>query len=44
MMLMQVLQRNLPVRGFKPVWYIAGVAAIMTYGFYRYGVGIREWK
>ena len=37
-------RRNLPIRGFRPVWYIVGVAGIMTYGFYHYGKGIREQK
>ncbi|KAF2482003.1 GRIM-19 [Neohortaea acidophila] len=35
-------RRNLPVRGFRPVWYLAIVGAITTYGFYKVGVGIRE--
>lgn len=37
-------RRNLPVRGFRPVWYLAIVGAITTYGFYKVGVGIREKK
>jgi hypothetical protein len=37
-------RRNLPVRGFRPAWYLAAVAGIMTYGFYRVGQGIREHK
>lgn len=37
-------RRNLPVRGFRPVYYLVAVASIMTYGFYRYGQGIREQK
>lgn len=37
-------KRNLPVRGFRPGWYIAAMVGIMTYGFYHYGVGIREQK
>ena len=37
-------RRNLPVRGFKPWVYLAGVAGIMTYGFWRVGQGIREQK
>jgi NADH dehydrogenase (ubiquinone) 1 alpha subcomplex subunit 13 len=37
-------QRNLPVRGFRPVYYLAAVGAVMTYGFWRVGQGIREWK
>ncbi|KAK4497401.1 hypothetical protein PRZ48_011852 [Zasmidium cellare] len=35
-------RRNLPVRGFRPAWYLVAVAGIMTYGFYRVGQGIRE--
>ncbi|KAF2096324.1 hypothetical protein NA57DRAFT_77929 [Rhizodiscina lignyota] len=35
-------KRNLPVRGFRPGWYVVGVAGIMTYGFYWYAKGIRE--
>lgn len=37
-------RRNLPVRGFKPWMYLAGVAGVMTYGFWRVGQGIREQK
>jgi len=37
-------RRNLPVRGFRPAYYLAAVGVIMTYGFYRYGQGIREQK
>ena len=37
-------RRNLPVRGFKPWMYLAGVAGAMTYGFWRVGQGIREQK
>lgn len=37
-------RRNLPVRGFKPSLYIAGVGVIMTYGLYKYGQGVREMK
>lgn len=37
-------RRNLPVRGFKPWMYLAGVAGIVTYGFWRVGQGIREQK
>ena len=37
-------QRNIPVRGFRPVWYLLGMSVIMTYGWYRAGQGIRERK
>ncbi|KAK4549093.1 hypothetical protein LTR36_007549 [Oleoguttula mirabilis] len=35
-------RRNLPVRGFRPAYYLVAVGAIMTYGFWRIGQGIRE--
>ncbi|CAN9163273.1 unnamed protein product [Alternaria alternata] len=35
-------KRNLPVRGFRPAAYLFGTAALMTYGFWRVGQGIRE--
>ncbi|EGP83532.1 unnamed protein product [Zymoseptoria tritici ST99CH_1A5] len=35
-------RRNLPVRGFRPAYYLLGVAGVMTYGFYKVGKGIRE--
>ncbi|KAK5172711.1 uncharacterized protein LTR77_002831 [Saxophila tyrrhenica] len=35
-------RRNLPVRGFRPAYYLLGVAGVMVYGFYRFGKGIRE--
>ncbi|KAF4556141.1 Hypothetical protein D9617_1g080160 [Elsinoe fawcettii] len=37
-------RRNLPARGFRPAFYLAAVAGIMTYGFYRLGQGNREHK
>jgi hypothetical protein len=37
-------RRNLPVRGFRPAYYLVAVAGICTYGFYRVGQGIREQK
>lgn len=37
-------KRNLPVRGFKPRYYVLAMASIMTYGFYKYGIGVREQK
>ena len=37
-------RRNLPARGFRPAYYLVAVGAIMTYGFWRYGQGIREQK
>ncbi|KAL1602777.1 hypothetical protein SLS60_006198 [Paraconiothyrium brasiliense] len=35
-------KRNLPARGFRPAMYLVGTAAVMTYGFWRVGQGIRE--
>jgi len=37
-------KRNLPARGFRPAVYLIGTAAIMTFGFWRVGKGIRETK
>ena len=37
-------KRNLPARGFRPAMYLVGTAALMTYGFWRVGQGIREHK
>ncbi|KAL9094851.1 MAG: hypothetical protein Q9165_002800 [Trypethelium subeluteriae] len=37
-------KRNLPARGFRASYYLIGVGLIMTYGFYRLGIGIRERK
>ncbi|MCJ1274121.1 hypothetical protein MMC21_001916 [Puttea exsequens] len=35
-------KRNLPARGFRPSYYLFAMAAIMTYGMYKYGKGTRE--
>ncbi|MCJ1233807.1 hypothetical protein MMC14_001765 [Varicellaria rhodocarpa] len=35
-------KRNIPARGFRPVYYLVAMGTIMTYGFYKVGVGIRE--
>ena len=37
-------RRNLPVRGFKPAYYLAIIAGVMTYGFWKLGKGVREQK
>ncbi len=37
-------RRNLPVRGFRPAYYLLGVAGVMVYGFYKFGQGTREQK
>jgi NADH dehydrogenase (ubiquinone) 1 alpha subcomplex subunit 13 len=39
-----VEQRNLPARGFRPAYLLLGMGALMTYGFWRVGQGIREQK
>ncbi|OBT90010.1 hypothetical protein VE02_01590 [Pseudogymnoascus sp. 03VT05] len=35
-------KRNLPARGFRPAYLLLGMGALMTYGFWRVGQGIRE--
>ncbi|KAL1975067.1 hypothetical protein VTN31DRAFT_3459 [Thermomyces dupontii] len=35
-------KRNLPARGFRPIYYLLGMHMIMAYGFYRLYYGIRE--
>ncbi|KAF8476049.1 GRIM-19 [Kalaharituber pfeilii] len=35
-------KRNLPVRGFRPAYYILGMGALMTYGFYEAIKAIRD--
>jgi hypothetical protein len=37
-------QRNLPVRGFRPAYYLIGMHMVMAYGFYKLYYGIREQK
>lgn len=37
-------QRNLPSRGFRPIYYGAGMVAIMAYGFYEVRKGIKEQR
>ncbi|KAI9840905.1 MAG: hypothetical protein M1837_001232 [Sclerophora amabilis] len=37
-------KRNIPIRGFRPAYYLLAMGAIMTYGFYKYGIGVREKK
>ncbi|KAJ5970726.1 uncharacterized protein N7479_000644 [Penicillium vulpinum] len=37
-------KRNVPARGFKPVYYMIGMHAIMAYGFYKYFHGVREQR
>ena len=36
------LQRNIPARGFRPVWYVAAVGVLVTFGMYKVGQGNRE--
>ncbi|KAL1968244.1 hypothetical protein VTN77DRAFT_2079 [Rasamsonia byssochlamydoides] len=35
-------KRNLPARGFRPVYYLIGMHLIMAYGYYKLFYGIRE--
>ncbi|KAI4200535.1 MAG: hypothetical protein LQ348_001748 [Seirophora lacunosa] len=35
-------KRNIPVRGFRPSYYLAAVGLIMTWGLYKYTKGARE--
>ncbi|KAH8885568.1 hypothetical protein GQ53DRAFT_751254 [Thozetella sp. PMI_491] len=35
-------KRNLPARGFRPAILLLGVGGIMTYGWYKLVLGIRE--
>jgi len=35
-------KRNIPARGFRPSFYLFGMAAVMTFGFWQYGKGVRE--
>ncbi|KAI1098145.1 hypothetical protein F4804DRAFT_136804 [Jackrogersella minutella] len=35
-------QRNLPAPGFRPTTLLIGVGAIMIFGFYKLGKGIKE--
>ncbi|KAI1499274.1 GRIM-19 [Biscogniauxia marginata] len=35
-------KRNLPASGFRPATLVFGVGAVMLYGFYKLGQGIRE--
>ena len=37
-------KRNLPIRGFRPAWYLLGMGAVMTWGFYKFGQGQREMQ
>ncbi|KAK6378904.1 hypothetical protein LTS17_006607 [Exophiala oligosperma] len=35
-------RRNLPTRGFRPIWYLVGVGLIMGYGWRQLFKGQRE--
>ncbi|KAI4193843.1 MAG: hypothetical protein LQ346_003810 [Caloplaca aetnensis] len=37
-------KRNIPIRGFRPSYYLAAMAAFMGWGLYKYGKGVREHK
>lgn len=39
-----MLQRNLPAASLRPGTLILGMGAVMVYGFYKLGQGIREQK
>ncbi|KIV96372.1 hypothetical protein PV10_00253 [Exophiala mesophila] len=35
-------RRNIPARGLRPIWYLLGVGAVMTYGWRQIWIGHRE--
>ncbi|KAI0018900.1 NADH-ubiquinone oxidoreductase subunit [Xylariomycetidae sp. FL0641] len=35
-------KRNLPASGLRPGTYLLAMGAIMCYGWYKYGVGVKE--
>ncbi|ODQ52995.1 hypothetical protein SAICODRAFT_30404 [Saitoella complicata NRRL Y-17804] len=35
-------KRNLPMRGFRPSYYLLGMGLICGYGFYAFGKGVHE--
>ncbi|KAK9561094.1 hypothetical protein V6000_003997 [Aspergillus fumigatus] len=35
-------KRNLPARGFRPIYYLVGMHLFMAYGYYKLFYGIRE--
>ena len=37
-----LLKRNIPIRGFKPVYYLLGMGLIMAYGWRKLFIGNRE--
>ncbi|KAI1809265.1 NADH-ubiquinone oxidoreductase subunit [Poronia punctata] len=37
-------KRNLPAAGFRPGTWLVAMGLVMTYGFYKLGVGIKEQK
>lgn len=37
-------KRNIPIRGFRPSYYLAAMAAFMGWGLYKYAIGVRELK
>ena len=38
------MQRNLPLRGVRPAYYLLGVFLVTSYGWYKAGQGMREKK
>ncbi|KAE8154010.1 GRIM-19 [Aspergillus avenaceus] len=35
-------KRNVPARGFRPIYYLVGMHLAMAYGYYKLFYGIRE--
>ncbi|GAQ46592.1 hypothetical protein AtubIFM55763_001934 [Aspergillus tubingensis] len=35
-------KRNIPARGFRPIYYLIGMHLIMGYGYYKLFYGVRE--
>jgi hypothetical protein len=38
------IQRNIPTRGLRPVYYLLGVGLVMAYGWRKIFIGAREKK
>lgn len=39
-----IFQRNLPAKGFRPGVLLLGMGAVMSFGWYKLIVGMREAK
>ncbi|GES57522.1 NADH-ubiquinone oxidoreductase subunit GRIM-19 [Aspergillus terreus] len=35
-------KRNIPARGFRPIYYLVGMHLVMAYGYYKLFHGVRE--